>query len=204
MANESIAEGKVVNLIYSLKNAKGEVLDRSDTENPFTYLHGAQQIVPGLEAALLGLKVGAKKNVVVEPAEGYGEMNPDLKLTVSKGQFPSKVEIEEGMQFEAHTPDGQGVVFTVEGIEGDQVKIDGNHPLAGQTLHFDVEVLSMRDATDEEKEHGHAHGEGGHDHDHEGHDHGDHEGHGGHEHEHGPGCSHDHGDGEGGHGGHQH
>jgi FKBP-type peptidyl-prolyl cis-trans isomerase SlyD len=184
MSKSVIAEGKVVNLLYSLTNSKGEVLDRADSEAPFSYLHGAQQIVPGLETALEGLTIGDKKKVVVEPDEGYGIANPELKLTVSRAQFPSTVEVEIGMQFEAHTPDGQGVVFTVEGIEGDKIKIDGNHPLAGQVLHFDVEVLAMRDATDEEKEHGHAHGGDGHHHDHEGH--GDHEGH-------------DHGDGDGHH-----
>jgi FKBP-type peptidyl-prolyl cis-trans isomerase SlyD len=164
MANQTIASGKVVNLIYSLKNDQGEVLDRADSDSPFTYLHGAQQIVPGLENALEGMKAGDKKSVQVEPAEGYGELNPDLKLTVNRSQFPGKVEIEAGMQFEAHSPDGQGVVFTVESVEGDKVKIDGNHPLAGQRLHFDVEVVSMRDATEEEKAHGHAHGADGHHH----------------------------------------
>jgi FKBP-type peptidyl-prolyl cis-trans isomerase SlyD len=164
MATETISDGKVVNLLYSLKNDAGDVLDRADNDAPFTYLHGAQQIVPGLESALVGLKVGDKKNVKVEAADGYGELNPDLKMTVSRSQFPSKVEIEQGMQFEAHTPDGHGVVFTVESIEGDKIKIDGNHPLAGQRLHFDVEVLSMRDATEDEKQHGHAHGPDGHHH----------------------------------------
>jgi FKBP-type peptidyl-prolyl cis-trans isomerase SlyD len=164
MANQTISNGKVVNLLYSLKNDQGEVLDRADKEAPFTYLHGADQIVPGLETALEGLKVGDKKKVTVAPADGYGETNADLKLTVNRSQFPGKVDLEPGMQFEAHTPDGHGVVFTVEAIEGDKVKIDGNHPLAGQTLHFDVEVLEMRDATDEEKDHGHAHGEDGHHH----------------------------------------
>ena len=164
MAKETIVNGKVVNLIYSLKNDQGEILDRADGDAPFTYLHGAQQIVPGLEDALEGLTIGDKKKVTVKAAEGYGELNPELKLTVNKSQFPSKVDLEPGMQFEAHTPDGHGVVFTVEALDGDTVKIDGNHPLAGQTLHFDVEVISLRDATDDEKEHGHAHGEDGHHH----------------------------------------
>ena len=163
MSNQ-IANGKVVNLLYSLKNSEGEVLDRADQEAPFTYLHGAQQIVPGLETALEGLKVGDKKQVTVAPEDGYGELNEELKLTVSRTQFPADANLEPGMQFEAHTPDGQGVVFTVEALEGDKIKIDGNHPLAGQVLHFDVEVLSMRDATAEEMEHGHAHGEDGHHH----------------------------------------
>jgi FKBP-type peptidyl-prolyl cis-trans isomerase SlyD len=159
-----IKNGTVVDLSYSLKNDKGDVLDRADASEPFTYLHGAQQIVPGLENALAGLKVGEKKKVSVSPAEGYGELNPDLKLTVNRSQFPDGVEIEEGMQFEANSPDGQSVVFTVESIQGDKVAIDGNHPLAGETLHFDVEVLKVRDATKEELEHGHAHGDDGHHH----------------------------------------
>jgi len=163
-----IKEGSVVNLVYELKNAEGEVLDQADKNDPFVYLHGSGQIVPGLESALEGCKVGDKKKVSVPPADGYGELNPDLKLVVNRTQFPKDANIQEGMQFEAHTPDGQGIVFTVEGLEDDKVKIDGNHPLAGQTLHFNVEVLEVRDATEEEMEHGHAHGPGGH------HDHGDH------------------------------
>jgi len=159
-----IGAGKVVNLAYTLTNSEGDVLDQSDHADPFMYMHGADQIVPGLEAALVGLKAGDKKKVTVEPAEGYGEINDELKLVVKRSQFPADAEIEEGMQFETQTPDGQGVIFTVEIIEEDQVHIDGNHPLAGETLHFDVEVLSVRDVTEEEKAHGHAHGGDGHKH----------------------------------------
>jgi len=159
-----IQNGKVVDLAYSLTNTAGEVLDRADARDPFTYLHGSGQIVPGLESALEGLKAGDKKKVSVEPAEGYGEMNPELKLTVSRSQFPKEANLEVGMQFETQTPDGHGVVFTVEALEADKVKIDGNHPLAGQVLHFDVEVLKVREATEEELDHGHAHGGDGHHH----------------------------------------
>ncbi len=159
MSTASIQEGKVVNLSYSLKNSTGEVLDQADAKDPFVYLHGAGQIVPGLESALGGLKVGDKKKVVVSAADGYGEIMDELKLTVSRAQFPGDLKVEPGMQFETKAPDGQGVVFTVESIEGDQISIDGNHPLAGQELHFDVEVLGIRDATQEETEHGHAHGD---------------------------------------------
>lgn len=160
-----IKSGKVVNLNYVLKNDQGQVLDRADSESPFMYLHGASQIVPGLESALEGLKKGDKKSVTVSPEEGYGEKNPDLRLTVAKSQFPAGVQLEVGMQFEAGNPDGgEGMVFTVEKIDGDKVTIDGNHPMAGQTLHFDVEVMEVRDATEEEKTHGHAHGPEGHHH----------------------------------------
>ena len=154
-----IKNGKVVNLAYTLKNDGGEVLDQADSKDPFTYLHGGSQIVPGLESALEGLNVGDKKKVTVKPEDGYGEINEELKLSVARSQFPKEMEVEEGMQFETSSPDGAGMVFTVEEIQGDKVMIDGNHPLAGETLHFDVEVLEVRDATAEEVEHGHAHGE---------------------------------------------
>jgi FKBP-type peptidyl-prolyl cis-trans isomerase SlyD len=181
----NIQNGKVVDLKYRLKNTAGEVLDESNEKDPFSYLHGAQQIVPGLENALSGLKVGDKKDVTVAPKDGYGEINPTLKMSVKRAQFPKGVELEEGMSFEAAGGDGVGMVFTIEKIEGDDIHLDGNHPLAGQTLHFSVEVLNVRDATEEEVEHGHAHGPHGHGHDHD------------HDHEHGEGCDHDHGDDDG-------
>lgn len=156
-----IKEGKVVQLSYSLTNSAGQILDRADQESPFVYLHGGGQIVPGLEEALEGLKKGDTKKVTVEPEEGYGVKDPDLKLTLKRSQFPPKLDLQVGMQFETSTPSGEDLVFTVEKIEGDQISVDGNHPLAGVTLHFDVEVLNVRDATEEEMAHGHAHGDDG-------------------------------------------
>ncbi|MEK6580262.1 MAG: peptidylprolyl isomerase [Bdellovibrionota bacterium] len=161
-----IGTGKVVELHYVLTDAKGKVLDRADKDAPFSYLHGGQQIVPGLESALIGLKVGDKKKVVVPPADGYGDVSNELRIEVKRSQFPPTAELQQGMQFQANGPEGQGMVFTVSKVEGDTVHIDGNHPLAGETLHFDVEVTAVRDATDEEKEHGHAHGPDGHGHHH--------------------------------------
>ncbi len=158
----NISNGKVVELKYSLKNTEGETLDQSDVTDPFVYLHGADQIVPGLENALAGLEIGGKKSVTVPPAEGYGEINPELKFDVQRSQFPPEAKVRVGMDFQATNPEGHGMIFVIEAIEGDQISINGNHPLAGQTLHFDVEVLSIRDATPEEMEHGHAHGPGGH------------------------------------------
>jgi FKBP-type peptidyl-prolyl cis-trans isomerase SlyD len=159
-----IKNGTVVNLAYRLTNDSGEVLDQADAKEPFTYLHGSGQIVPGLENALEGAQVGDKKKVSVAPAEGYGEMNPELKLVVKRSQFPAGAKIAAGMQFQANGPEGEDLVFKIDAVEGDEVHIDGNHPLAGCTLHFEVEVLSMRQATEEELEHGHAHGEDGHHH----------------------------------------
>jgi FKBP-type peptidyl-prolyl cis-trans isomerase SlyD len=159
-----IKSGKVVDLSYSLKDSNGQVLDRADPGAPFTYLHGAGPIVPGLENALDGLKAGDKKAVTVSPEEGYGKRRAELRLVVKRTEFPAGVQLETGMQFEAHAPDGRPVVFTIEKLEGDKVHIDGNHPLAGETLHFEVEVLQVRDATKEEMQHGHAHGPDGHHH----------------------------------------
>lgn len=163
----AIEEGKVVDIAYSLKNEQGEVLDRSDPQNPLTYLHGAHEIVPGLEAALEGLKPGAKKHVVVPAEEGYGEADPQLKMIVSRTQFPEDAQIVVGMSFKANASenpddDEDEIVFTVKGIEGEKIFIDGNHPLAGATLYFEIEVIGVRDASADEVEHGHAHGPEGH------------------------------------------
>ncbi len=155
-----IKKNSVVNLSYCLKNAAGEELDRADKSQPFAYLHGTGQIVPGLENALEGLAVGAKKEVTVPPAEGYGDIVPDLKLQVERSNFPAEADIKPGMQFEAEDGDRR-IIFTVKDVAGDQIDIDGNHPLAGETLHFSVEVTGIREATKEELTHGHAHGEGG-------------------------------------------
>ncbi len=164
MAQTEIKDGMVVDLAYVLTSETGEVLDRADLNDPFTYLHGAGQIVPGLEEALDGCKVGDKKKVRVEAEDGYGEFDPALKMSVKKDQFPKDMKLDVGMQFETVAQDGMGMIFTVAGIEGDQVSVDGNHPLAGQVLNFDVEVLKMRAATPDEMEHGHAHGPDGHHH----------------------------------------
>ena len=154
----------VVSLSYTLKDASGDELDRAEADEPFSYVHGVGQIVPGLEQALEGLKVGDKKVIVVEPAEGYGEIIPELRIKADRSQFPSGKEMELGMQFTADIGNGRQHNFTVMTIEGDEVSIDGNHPLAGQTLHFSVEVVGVRDATAEELAHEHVHGPGGHHH----------------------------------------
>lgn len=161
-----IKDGTVVSLSYRLTNATGEEIDRADANEPFHYLHGRGQIVVGLERALAGLKVGEKKKVTVAPQEGYGEIEPQLRTQARRQQFPQGAELTVGMQFAADTGKGQPIVFTITEITGDEIALDGNHPLAGETLNFDVEVLGVRDATKDELAHGHAHGEHGHDHDH--------------------------------------
>ena len=159
-----IEDKKVVEINFVLKNSKGEELDKSDENKPLVYLHGTQQIVPGLENELAGLQVGDKKNVEVSPDQGYGEVDTKLHIKTERSLFPKDIDLVAGMGFSSDTGEGKNQKFTVIKLEGDHVFLDGNHPLAGQTLHFDVEVVAIRDATAEEMEHGHAHGEGGHHH----------------------------------------
>ena len=156
-----IQKDTVVSMSYNLKNSDGEDLGSADATKPLTFLHGAGQIVPGLENSLKGLTVGDKKEVTIGPKEGYGELNPELKLKVERKQFPADAEIKPGMQFKANTGGDHDHTFTVMEIEDDHVKIDGNHPLAGQTLYFKVEIVSIREATKDELAHGHAHGPDG-------------------------------------------
>jgi FKBP-type peptidyl-prolyl cis-trans isomerase SlyD len=156
----SIKKGDVVAMNYTLSSTGGEVIDRSESNRPLHYLHGYGNIVVGLEKQMEGLKVGDKKKVVVAAAEGYGEMNPQLLLKVERKNFPPDADLQVGMQFE--TPfENTVVIFTIDKIEGEHVMINGNHPLAGLELHFDVEVVSVRQATSEELTHGHVHGPGG-------------------------------------------
>lgn len=159
-----IKKDMVVSLNYSLKNANGDELDQAGSDEPFAYLHGSGQIVPGLENELEGMKSGEKKDITVTPEEGYGIVIPALKIQVERSNFPKDVDIQPGMQFMAEGEGKRQITFTVKAVEGEQITIDGNHPLAGETLHFSVEVVGVRDATREELTHGHVHGEGGHHH----------------------------------------
>jgi len=155
-----ITKNKVVSVSYCLKNMQGEELDRADSSKPLEYLHGSGNIVPGLENALDGLKVGDKKEVTVKPEDGYGEILADLKMEVERKMFPADQKIALGMRFMADLSDGKKHPFNIVDIKDDKVHIDGNHPLAGQTLQFSIEIMKVRDATPEELKHGHAHGEG--------------------------------------------
>ena len=155
-----IKKDKVVTIDYSLRDAAGKLLDSSDGSEPLIYLHGNDNIIPGLEKHLEGKTVGDKVVCVVPAAEGYGERDESLVLKVSKKDFGDNVEVTPGMQFEAHGEDGSQIV-TVVNVAGEEVTIDANHPLAGETLHFDVKVLNVREATEEELHHGHVHAAAG-------------------------------------------
>ena len=159
-----IADNAVVAIDYTLHNDEGEVLDSSEGAQPLAYLHGAANIIPGLENALVGKSAGDELEVSVEPEDAYGEYSLELVAALNRSMFEGVDELQVGMQFHASAPDGGMQVVTIRDIDGDQVTVDGNHPLAGQRLNFKVKVVSVRAATEEELQHGHAHGEGGHHH----------------------------------------
>jgi FKBP-type peptidyl-prolyl cis-trans isomerase SlyD len=155
-----------VRIDYTLKNDDGEVLDTSEGREPLAFLQGAGQIITGLEQALEGREAGDRFSVSIEPALGYGEYDDDLVFEVPRERFGGEGEIAEGVQVQAEMQDGSVSVLTIVDIADDLVTLDANHPLAGETLHFDVEVAEVSEATAEEIEHGHVH---------DGHSHGEHD-----------------------------
>jgi len=159
-----ITTNHVVTLNYTLKDNDDNILDKSD-DSSFCYLHGASNIIPGLENALAGKVSGDAFSVTIQPEEAYGIHDEAKAQEVPRSMFPPEQEIQAGMQFNAQGPDGQAVVVTVKQVEDDTITVDGNHPLAGVTLNFEVIVMDIRDATAEELEHGHVHGPQGHPHD---------------------------------------
>lgn len=152
-----IADDCVVSIHYTLTDEEGTVIDSSADSEPLNYLHGAGNIIPGLEKELAGSEAGDKKKVTVQPTEGYGEVEPGLVQTLPKEAFSGVEEIKEGMEFQAQGPNGQVQFVTVKEVADDGVTIDANHALAGKVLNFDVSVESVRAASPEELEHGHVH-----------------------------------------------
>lgn len=159
----NISNNCVASFHYTLTNSEGQVIDTSEGQEPLAYLHGSGNIIPGLEKALLGKAVGDKLNVSIPAAEAYGVRDDSMVQELPSNMFSGIDQIEVGMEFHAETEQGLQVV-TVTKVEGDTVTIDGNHPLAGVDLTFDVEITDIRAASEEELEHGHAHGAGGHHH----------------------------------------
>jgi FKBP-type peptidyl-prolyl cis-trans isomerase SlyD len=154
----NIAANSVVAFHYTLTNSKGEMVDTSREGEPLPYLHGASNIVPGLEQALEGKTVGDKLQVEVPPQLGYGEYMDEMVQQVPREMFAGMDTLEVGMQFHAEGQSGQQHVVTVTGVADDTVTVDGNHDLAGETLNFDVEIMEVREATEDELTHGHVHG----------------------------------------------
>ncbi|MFQ3246168.1 MAG: FKBP-type peptidyl-prolyl cis-trans isomerase SlyD [Arenicella sp.] len=159
-----IKENSVVTMHYELKDSEGEVLDSSKGQDPLVYLHGAGNIIVGLEEQLVGKTVGDSVAAVVSPEKGYGMPVEALVQTVPKEAFGEEIDkVSVGMRFQAETEQGP-VPVVVTAMDETMVTVDGNHPLAGKELHFDVNIAEVRDASAEEIEHGHVHGEGGHQH----------------------------------------
>lgn len=158
-----IRRDSVVTLHYTLKDEAGEVLESSSPGPPLSYLHGRGQLIPGLERELEGHSAGERLSVKVAPADGYGEYDAALVERVPRRSLKGLASIKVGMKLRASTGSGSRTV-TVTRVAGDLVTVDGNHPLAGRSLDFDVEITDVRAATEDELAHGHVHGPGGHEH----------------------------------------
>jgi len=154
-----IKKNKVAGIHYTLKDDKGEVLDTSDGREPLYYLHGAGNLIVGMEEGLEGRTTGDKFQLQISPEKGYGEKDPAMTQKVPRSAFGDQ-QVKKGMKFSA----GNGSVVTVTDVGLESITVDANHPLAGVPLHFAVEVVEVRDATEEELSHGHVHGPGGHHH----------------------------------------
>ncbi|MCA9923077.1 MAG: peptidylprolyl isomerase [Anaerolineales bacterium] len=156
--NMKVADNMVVALDYVLRFEDGEEVDRSEAGDPLLYLQGHNQIIPGLESALAGMAVGEEKDVIVQPADGYGEYDADDQEELPRAAFPEDMELEVGMDIVLRDAqsDEQYQAFVKE-VRPDTVLVDFNHPLAGKSLHFQVKIVELRTATPEELAHGHAH-----------------------------------------------
>lgn len=152
-----IEADKVVSIDYTLKDDQGTVIDTSNERGPLSFIFGSGTIIPGLENELEGREKGDSFSVTVEPKDGYGEYDDSMMFEVGKDQFQDSSQIEEGMQVQAQNNQGQVQILTVKSIGDENVTLDANHPLAGQKLFFDVSVTDVRDATEEEIDHGHVH-----------------------------------------------
>jgi FKBP-type peptidyl-prolyl cis-trans isomerase SlyD len=161
---DTVSGGMVVSIDYVVTLDDGHEVDRSEPGAPLLYLHGGGQIIPGLESAISGMKIAESKEVVVAPEEAYGTFNPDNFTTVPKTAFPDDFDVQEGEEIQVQEREtGKVRVAYISEIQNDEVTLDFNHPLAGETLRFDVKVVGIREATSEEISHGHAH-ESGHSH----------------------------------------
>jgi FKBP-type peptidyl-prolyl cis-trans isomerase SlyD len=161
--NLTVKDGQVVSMEYTLW-VDGEVLDSSDGAGPLEFLAGYGNIIPGLETEMDGMKVGDSKEVIVAPADGYGEYDDEAFMDVPRKDFPTDMELEEGLELNVSDDEGHARYARIENVEKDSVRLNFNHPLAGAELKFNVKVVGLRAPTEEELEHGHVHEVGGHHH----------------------------------------
>lgn len=154
--SEVVAEDTVVSLDYTLK-VDGEVIDTSEGSEPIQFIQGRGQIIPGLESELNGMAVGDSKEVVVQPSEGYGEIDEKAYANIPRKEFPSNIPLEKDVKLQLRDDEGNILDAYIENVKENSVRLNFNHPLAGKELHFDVTVVDLRDATEEELAHGHVH-----------------------------------------------
>ena len=158
----TIQKNHVVSIDYALKSDQGNLIDTSEGRSPLVYLHGTGALIPGMENALDGKSEGDEFKVSIPPAEAYGNHNENLLHNVERKELAHLPDLAVGMELEVQTEEGQTMVMTIVELSDDTVVLDGNHPLAGQTLHFEIKVRNVREASAEEISHGHVHGPGGH------------------------------------------
>jgi FKBP-type peptidyl-prolyl cis-trans isomerase SlyD len=158
---KEVGDDIVVTLEYTLR-VNGEVIDTSEGNRPIEFIQGQQQIIKGLEDVLYGMSVGDSKEVMVEPDEGYGEIDPENFADIPRDQFPPEIPLEAGIELELKDQDGDLIDARIVSVDDENVHLDFNHPLAGEQLHFVVKVVGLREATEDELSHGHVHGEHSH------------------------------------------
>ena len=162
MSTDTVQKDTVVSMEYTLQ-VDGEEIDSSKGQDPLQFLVGYGNIISGLEREMMGMKVGDSKDVVIQPADAYGEFDDKAFMDVPRGEFPKDMPIEEGLELSVHDDAGQSRYARIDSIDGDNVTLNFNHPLAGDELHFNVKVVGLREPTSEELTHGHVH-DGGHHH----------------------------------------
>lgn len=153
---KDVADDVVVSIDYTL-TVEGEVVDSTEGDEPLAFLQGHQNIIPGLESELSGMKIGESKTVVVPPSQAYGEIDPENIIDVPRSEFPTEIPLEPGVELEVKNADGEVLSATIASVNEDTVKLDFNHPLAGKELTFEVTVVDLRAPTEEELAHGHVH-----------------------------------------------
>lgn len=162
MSTETVQNNKVVSMEYTL-HVDNEEIDSSKGQDPLQFLVGYGNIISGLEREMIGMEVGESKDVIVPPADGYGEFDENAFMDVPRNAFPTDIPVEEGTELTVRDDSGQPRYARIDTVDGDTVTLNFNHPLAGDELHFNVKVVEVREPTAEELEHGHVH-QAGHNH----------------------------------------
>ncbi len=161
MSEAIVKDGQVVSMEYTLW-VDGKVMDSSEGNEPLEFLTGRGNIISGLEREMIGMKIGESKDVVVSAEDGYGEYDDEAFVDVPAGEFPKDMPVEPGVELQVSDQSGQPMYARIESVESDKVRLNFNHPLAGKDLKFNVKVVNLRGASQDELEHGHAHQAGHH------------------------------------------